>query len=190
MNKEIPYKIYLEEDEMPKAWYNVRADMINKPAPLLNPETLKPMTEDEYYVRGGTALLDAVGGAINHIGNVHKYARKEDVPEKTIFVIMTDGYENASRRYDYDEIRRMITRQKKKYGWEFMFLGANIDVISEARKFGVDEEMAVEFLNDKKGTAVSYDAICGAVSNCRTYGAVPPTWKANIDNDRRSRRGK
>ena len=151
---------------------------------------IKPMTEDEYYVRGSTALLDAVGGAINHIGNVHKYARKEDVPEKTIFVIMTDGYENASRRYDYDEIRRMITRQKKKYGWEFMFLGANIDVISEARKFGVDEEMAVEFLNDKKGTAVSYDAICGAVSNCRTYGAVPPTWKANIENDRRSRRGK
>ena len=151
---------------------------------------IKPMTEDEYYVRGSTALLDAVGGAINHIGNVHKYARKEDVPEKTIFVIMTDGYENASRRYDYDEIRRMIARQKKKYGWEFMFLGANIDVISEARKFGVDEEMAVEFLNDKKGTAVSYDAICGAVSNCRTYGAVPPTWKANIENDRRSRRGK
>lgn len=151
---------------------------------------IKPMTEDEYYVRGSTALLDAVGGAINHIGNVHKYARKEDVPEKTIFVIMTDGYENASRRYDYDEVRRMITRQKKKYDWEFMFLGANIDVISEARKFGVDEEMAVEFLNDKKGTAVSYDAICGAVSNCRTYGAVPPTWKANIENDRRSRRGK
>ena len=112
------------------------------------------------------------------------------MPEKTIFVIMTDGYENASRRYDYDEIRKMITRQKKKYGWEFMFLGANIDVISEARKFGVDEEMAVEFLNDKKGTAVSYDAICGAVSNCRTYGAVPPTWKANIENDRKSRRGK
>ena len=151
---------------------------------------IKPMTEDEYYVRGSTALLDAVGGAIHHIGNVHKYARKEDLPEKTIFVIMTDGYENASRRYDYDEIRRMITRQKKKYDWEFMFLGANIDVISEARKFGVDEEMAVEFLNDKKGTAVSYDAICGAVSNCRTYGAVPPTWKANIENDRKSRRGK
>ena len=151
---------------------------------------IKPMTEDEYYVRGSTALLDAVGGAINHIGNVHKYARKEDVPEKTIFVIMTDGYENASRRYDYDEIRRMITRQKKKYGWEFMFLGANIDVISEARKFGVDEEMAVEFLNDKKGTAVSYDAICGAVSNCRMYGAVPLAWKENIENDRRSRRGK
>ena len=85
---------------------------------------------------------------------------------------------------------QLFLEKKKKYGWEFMFLGANIDVISEARKFGVDEEMAVEFLNDKKGTAVSYDAICGAVSNCRTYGAVPPTWKANIENDRKSRRGK
>ena len=149
---------------------------------------IKPMTEDEYYVRGSTALLDAVGGAINHIGNVHKYARKEDVPEKTIFVIMTDGYENASTNYRYNEIRRMIARQKKKYGWKFMFLGANIDAVSEARKFGVDEEMAVEYHSDKKGTAVSYDAICGAVSNCRMYGAVPPTWKANVEKDRKSRK--
>ena len=96
---------------------------------------IKPMTEDEYYVRGSTALLDAVGGAIQHIGNIHKYARKEDVPEKTIFVIMTDGYENASRRYDYDEIRRMITRQKKKYGWEFLFIGINRADKSKAFSF-------------------------------------------------------
>jgi len=93
---------------------------------------INPMTDKEYYVRGSTALLDAVGGAIHHIGNVHKYARKEDVPEKTMFIIMTDGYENASRKYNYDEIKRMITRQKEKYGWDFMFLGANIDAISEA----------------------------------------------------------
>ena len=151
---------------------------------------VETMTDAQYYVRGCTALLDAVGSAIHHIGNVHKYARKEDVPEKTMFVITTDGMENASRRYSYEQVRKMIERQQNRYGWEFMFLGANIDVISEARKFGVDEEMAVEFLNDKKGTAVSYDAICGAVSNCRTYGAVPPTWKANIENDRKSRRGK
>ena len=149
---------------------------------------IKPMTEDEYFVRGSTALLDAVGGAIQHIGNVHKYARKEDVPEKTIFVIMTDGYENASTNYRYNEIRRMITRQKKKYGWEFMFLGANIDAVSEARKFGVAEEMAVEYHSDKRGTAVSYDAICGAVSSCRMYGAVPPTWKENVEIDRKNRR--
>ena len=85
------------------------------------------MTEKEYFTRGCTALLDAVGGAIHHIGNVHKYARKEDVPEKTMFIITTDGYENASRRYDYDKVRKMIERQKK-YGWEFLFLGANIDL--------------------------------------------------------------
>ena len=81
------------------------------------------MTEEEYFTRGCTALLDAVGGVIHHIGNVHKYARKEDVPEKTMFIITTDGYENASKRYDYDEVRRMIERQKEKYGWEFLFLG-------------------------------------------------------------------
>ena len=149
---------------------------------------IQPMTEKEYYVRSSTALLDAMGEAIRHIGNVHKYAREEDRPEKTMFIIMTDGYENASRRYGYDEIRSMITRQKEKYGWEFMFLGANIDAASEAKRFGVDEDMAVEYLSDKKGTAVSYDAICGAVSNCRMYGAVPPTWKANVEKDRKNRR--
>ena len=91
-----------------------------------------PLTRETYYVRGCTALLDAVGGAIHHISNVHKYARKEDVPEKTMFIITTDGYENASRRYDYDKVRKMIERQKEQYGWEFLFLGANIDAAAEA----------------------------------------------------------
>lgn len=86
-----------------------------------------PLTEKEYFTRGCTALLDAVGGAIHHIGNIHKYARREDMPEKTMFIITTDGYENASRRYDYEMVRRMIERQKEEYGWEFLFLGANID---------------------------------------------------------------
>ena len=149
---------------------------------------IQPMTEKEYYVRGSTALLDAVGGAIHHIVNVHKYAREEDRPEKTMFIIMTDGYENASRRYGYDEIRSMITRQKERFGWEFMFLGANIDAVSEARKFGVDEDMAVEYHSDKRGTAVSYDAVSDAVIACRSCGAVPPTWKANIEKDSKSRR--
>ena len=149
---------------------------------------IQPMTEKEYYVRGSTALLDAVGGVIRHIGNVHKYAREEDRPEKTMFVIMTDGYENASRRYSYDEIRSMITRQKERFGWEFIFLGANIDAASEARRFGVDEDMAVEYLSDKKGTAVSYDAICGAMMACRASGTIPKDWKANVEKDRKSRR--
>ena len=146
------------------------------------------MTEDEYYVRGMTALLDAVGGAIKHIGNVHKYARKEDVPEKTMFIIMTDGYENSSRKYHLDEIKRMISRQKEKYGWEFMFLGANIDAISEARKFGIDDDMAVEYHSDKRGTAISYEAVSQAVTGCRSCGAIPPTWKKTIEEDRKSRR--
>ena len=99
--------------------------------------TVPKLTEKEYYVRGCTALLDAVGGAIHHIGNVHKYAREEDRPEKTLFVITTDGMENASRRYSYEKVREMITRQKEKYGWEFLFLGANIDAAREAARFGI-----------------------------------------------------
>ena len=90
------------------------------------------MTDNDYTVRGCTALIDAIGGAIHHIGNIHKYARREDVPEKTMFIITTDGYENASKRYDYDKVRKMIERQKEKYGWEFLFLGANIDAAAEA----------------------------------------------------------
>ena len=90
---------------------------------------VEPMNDTQYYVRGCTALLDAVGGAIHHIGNVHKYAREEDVPEKTLFIITTDGLENASRLYSYDKVRRMIERQKEKHHWEFLFLGANIDAV-------------------------------------------------------------
>ena len=90
------------------------------------------MTDEQYYVRGCTALLDAIGGAIHHIGNVHKYAREEDRPAKTIFVITTDGMENASRQYTYDKIQRMVKKQQKKYGWEFIFIGANIDSFAEA----------------------------------------------------------
>ena len=149
---------------------------------------IQPMTEDDYYVRGMTALLDALGGAMKHIGNIHKYARREDVPEKTMFIIMTDGHENSSHTYSYDDIRRMITRQKERYGWEFMFLGANMDAISEAKKYGIPEEMAVEYNCDRKGTAVSYDAVSDALSECRACGAVPAGWKRKIEKDRKSRR--
>ena len=103
-------------------------------------QKIRPMTRREYYVRGCTALLDAVGRAIHHIGNVHKYAREEDRPEKTLFVITTDGMENASREYNYDRVRRMIQRQKERYGWEFLFLGANIDAAKEAARFGIMED--------------------------------------------------
>ena len=108
-------------------------------------DDVPPMTEKEYFTRGCTALLDALGDAIHHIGNIHKYARREDVPEKTLFVITTDGFENASCRYDYDTVRAMIERQKEKYGWDFLFLGANIDAVAEARRFGIDADCAVDY---------------------------------------------
>ena len=126
-----------------------------------------PMTDKEYYVRGCTALLDAIGGAIHHIGNVHKYAREEDRPEKTLFIITTDGQENASHRYTYEKVKKMVERQKERYGWEFLFLGANIDAIAEAGRFGIRADRAVNYHCDKEGTAVNYQALSKAVSSVR-----------------------
>ena len=141
------------------------------------------MTEKEYFTRGYTALLDAVGGAIHHIGNIHKYARKEDVPEKTMFINTTDGYENASKRYDYEKVRRMIERQKGKYGWEFLFLGANIDVAAEARRFGISADRAVNYKCDEAGTALNYEVISEAVCSVRASRPLSADWKKRIDAD-------
>ena len=146
-----------------------------------------PLTEKDYYVRGCTALLDAVGGAIHHIGNIHKYARREDVPEKTLFVITTDGYENASRRYSYETVQRMIERQKTKYGWEFLFLGANIDAAKEAARFGISAERAVDYKCDEVGTALNYDVISEAICTVRASRPLSPGWKARIDADVKKR---
>ena len=110
----------------------------------VNVKDIRPMTDRDYTVRGCTALLDAIGGAIHHIGNVHKYARPEDVPEHTMFVITTDGMENASRRYNSEKVKQMIERQKAKYGWEFLFLGANIDAVETASQFGIGADRAVK----------------------------------------------
>ena len=154
---------------------------------------IKPMTEDEYYVRGCTALLDAVGGAIHHIGNVHKYARKEDVPEKTLFIITTDGMENASTRYSYEKVKHMIERQKAKFGWEFLFLGANIDAIEVAGRFGIQPERAVNYNCDSEGPAVNYKALSKAVSRVRHCSvtemdvALGSDWKEEIEADYKSR---
>lgn len=144
---------------------------------------VSPMTEKEYFTRGCTALLDAVGGAIHHIGNIHKYARREDVPEKTLFVITTDGYENASRRYDYEAVRRMIERQKAKYGWEFLFLGANIDAAKEAARFGISADRAANYRCDEAGTALNYEVISEAVCSIRASKALGDDWKCRIDED-------
>ena len=145
------------------------------------------LTEKEYYVRGCTALLDAVGGAIHHIGNVHKYAREEDRPEKTLFVITTDGMENASRRYSYEKVREMTQRQKEKYGWEFLFLGANIDAAKEAARFGIDADRAADYHADTQGTAVIYEAMSDVVYSVRASRPMAADWKKRIDEDFKKR---
>ena len=150
-------------------------------------QKIEPLTQKEYYVRGCTALLDAVGSAIHHIGNVHKYAREEDRPEKTLFVITTDGMENASRKYSYEKLKTMIERQKEKYGWEFIFLGANIDAAKEAARFGIDAEYAADYYADSQGTAVIYEAVSEAVCSVRACKPMSADWKRKVDEDYQKR---
>lgn len=146
------------------------------------------LTEKEYYVRGCTALLDAVGGSIHHIGNVHKYARGEDRPEKTLFVITTDGLENASRRYTYDKVKSMIERQRETYGWEFLFLGANIDAAREAARFGIRADCAADYHADSIGTEAVYESVCEAVCQVRRAAPLKASWKQRIDADFKGRK--
>lgn len=138
-------------------------------------DRIEPMNDKQYYVRGCTALLDALGGAIQHIGNVHKYAREEDRPEKTIFIITTDGMENSSRRYTYGRVKSMVERQRNTYGWEFLFLGANIDAIAVAGRFGVQADRAVNYECDSVGTQLNYEVLSRAVSRVRACAAPTAT---------------
>ncbi len=149
---------------------------------------IEPMTERQYRVGGCTALIDAIGGAIHHIGNVHKYAREEDRPAHTVFVITTDGMENASRRYTADQVRKMVERQKEKYGWEFLFLGANIDAVETAARFGISEERAVNFHNDRRGVALNYAEVSEAMCCVRSGEKLNRSWKARITTDFESRK--
>ena len=153
-------------------------------------QKIESMTRKDYYVRGCTALLDAIGGAIHHIGNIHKYAREEDRPEKTLFVITTDGMENASRQYTYGRLKTLIERQKEKYGWEFIFLGANIDAAKEAARFGIDADRSANYHADTIGTAVIYEAMSEAVCNVRANRPMSKEWKRNVDDDFKKRGGK
>ena len=164
--------------------FNNHCQVLHDRVPL---EQVQPMTEHEYYACGTTALLDAIGGAIKHIGMVHKYARPEDRPEKTLFVITTDGLENASRKYTYDRVRQMIEHEKTKYGWEFLFLGANIDAAKEAERFGIEADRAADYHCDKQGTALNYEVIGDVVANVRACRAMPNDWKARIDADYQKR---
>ena len=149
----------------------------------VNIRTIRPMTDNDYTVRGCTALLDAIGGAIHHIGIVHKYARPEDVPEHTLFVITTDGMENASRFYTSDRVKQMIERQKQKYGWEFLFLGANIDAVETARHFGIGADRAVNYHSDSAGTRLNYEVLNEAICAVRSSAPLDAGWKKRIDED-------
>ena len=144
---------------------------------------IRPMTDRDYTVGGCTALLDAIGGAIHHIGNVHKYARQEDVPEHTMFVIITDGMENASRFYRSERVKQMIERQKERYGWEFLFLGANIDAVETAGRFGIGADRAVNYHSDRLGTRLNYEVLSEAISAVRCSAPLGADWKRRIDED-------
>ena len=146
------------------------------------------MTEKDYSVRGCTALLDAMGGAIRHIGNVHKYARNEDRPEKTLFVITTDGQENSSHNYSYAKVKKMVERQKSKYGWEFLFLGANMDAITEAAKFGIAPDRAVRYKSDHKGTLLNYAVLDETITAYRANACIAPACFRRIEEDCAERR--
>lgn len=151
---------------------------------------ISPMTEKEYFVRGSTALLDAVGQTIGHIETVRKYIRPEDVPSKTLVVITTDGMENASRRFNAAKIKSMVKEKQEKDGWEFIFMGANIDAVSAADNIGISEEHAVRFNSDSEGTAINYDAVCYAASAVRNSAPLDAKWKKEIEKDYKARGNK
>lgn len=151
-------------------------------------KNIPKMTEEDYMVQGCTALIDAIGGAIRHIGNIHKYARPEDVPVHTMFIITTDGQENASCQYSSDEVRKMIERQKEKYGWEFLFIGANIDAVETAAHFGIGRNRAVNYNADSKGTQVIYETLSAPISAMRADMDISEDWSRSIEEDYNNRK--
>lgn len=156
----------------------------------INIRGIEPITEKEYYVRGTTALLDAVGRTISKIVNVQKHTVEDERAENVMFVITTDGMENASREYSYEKIRRMIEHQKSKYGWEFIFLGANIDAVDTAERFGIGQDRAVNYNADSEGTLLNYEVISETVSNLRACREISEDWKDRIEEDFKKRGGR
>ena len=146
------------------------------------------MTDNDYTVRGCTALIDAIGGAIRHIANIHKYARPEDVPARTMFVITTDGMENASHRYSSDEVKRMIEKEKSEYGWEFLFIGANIDAVETGRRFGIGKDRVANYKADGTGTEILYESVTEAVAQVRRHAPLAANWGARMEDDLKKRR--
>lgn len=150
-------------------------------------ESIKPLTEKDYEVRGCTALIDAIGSTVNHIEGIHKYVRAEDVPAHTMFVIMTDGMENASKEYTADKVRAMIDKHQAELGWEFLFIGANIDAVETASHIGIAPDRAVNYHADSRGTNVVYEAVAKTVSCFRRAAPVSADWCAAINEDYENR---
>ncbi len=155
----------------------------------INLKGVAPITDKEYFVRGSTALLDAIGNTVNKIVNVQRHTAEDEKAENIMFIITTDGMENASREFTYEKIRHMIGRQKEKYGWEFMFLGANIDAVATAERFGIDKDRAANYNSDSLGTQLNYEVISETVSFMRAESSIPKDWKDRIDEDFKKRRG-
>lgn len=146
-------------------------------------EYIRNMSSEQYVTGGTTALLDAVGGAVSHIRKIHKYIRPEDVPAKTLFIITTDGMENASRRFTYDKVKKLIEHQNEKYGWEFIFLGANIDAAETAVNMGISKDRAADYISDHEGTALNYSVLSEVTSAIRSGIGVAPGWSKSITDD-------
>ena len=149
----------------------------------LDIHAISPISEKDYFVRGSTALLDAIGRTINKIGNVQKHTKPEMRADKVLVIITTDGMENSSIEYSYDRIKNMIERQKSQYGWEFIFLGANIDALATAHRFGIDSSRAANYRADSLGTNLNYSALNKTVSKFRSEATIDDDWKAEIEKD-------
>ena len=164
--------------------FDNRVELLHDRLPM---QQVPPMTDKNYTVRGSTALLDAVGSTIKHIANIHKYAHPDHKPARTLFVIITDGMENASRDYTYDKVKQMITHEQEKYGWEFLFLGANIDAAAEGARFGISADRSVTYKSDSEGTALNYEVLSDAVSDVRACRPMCGNWSARIKADVKKR---
>ena len=165
--------------------FDDRLETLHDRLPL---ERVAPLTDRDYTVRGCTALLDAIGSTIRHIVDIHRYARPEDVPEHTVFVITTDGMENASRRFSSDEVKRLIEKEKEQYGWEFLFLAANIDAVETAKRFGINEDRAVNYHADRIGTRLVYETVSEAVCSVRACAPMKADWSEKLNRDFKSRK--
>lgn len=164
--------------------FNHHSTILHDRLPL---SKIKPITEQDYTVSGSTALIDTVCDAVRHIKAIHKYARKKDVPAHTIFVIITDGYENCSHKYTYADLSSMINMQKNKYGWEFMFIGANIDAVDTAATMGISEERTANYKADAKGTRLLYDTLSETIDNYRCRATLDTDWCDKLNEDCKNR---